>query len=130
MKYCIEREKWNKPHYEGHYDKRATQYEGIRCRCGKCEISFVFEAREQKRQFELLSRHPFWKPTLCQTCQNEWEEIKPKLQRYEIKWMSQDLQPSDHKALKEWLALIELSSSYRKKDYSSRAKMLRKMLPT
>jgi len=84
MKYQIDRKKWNKPHYEGHYDGRATEYEGIRCRCEKCGGSFVFKPEEQKRQFELLGRYPFWKPTLCQDCQNEWEEIGPRLKEFEI----------------------------------------------
>ena len=128
MKYQIDRSKWKKPSYRGHYSKRATEYEGIRCKCERCEISFVFEPEEQKRQFELLGRFPFWVPTLCFHCQSEWEIISPKLKFFEKAWYYQRLVPSDQMELKEWLRLIDESVSYRKKDYSSRANMLRKLL--
>jgi hypothetical protein len=128
MKYYIDRSKWQKPSYGGHYDEIATEYEGIRCRCDKCEGSFVFEPEEQKRQFELLGRFPFWIPRLCSNCQNDWEIIGPRLKLFEEAWHNQKLEASDQNTLKEWLKLIEQSASYRKKDYSSRANMLKKLL--
>lgn len=128
MKYHIDRSKWQKPSYGSHYDERATEYEGIRCKCQRCDVSFVFEPEEQKRQFESLVRFPFWVPRLCARCQSEWEQIGSKLKHFEVAWQNKKLEASDQNALKEWLKLIEQSISYRKKDYGSRANMLRKLL--
>jgi hypothetical protein len=126
--YPIDRSKWHKPTYEGHYDNHATEYEGIRCKCRRCESSFIFAPEEQKRQFEGLGRFPFWVPTLCEQCQTQWEDIKPKLKSYELAWQNGEILKSDIDNLNKWLSLIELSKGFHKKNYSSRANMLTKVL--
>lgn len=64
----IDRSKWHKPTYAGHYDDRATVYEGIRTRCNNCETSFVFQPEEQKFAFEVEKKYPGWLPSLCPVC--------------------------------------------------------------
>jgi hypothetical protein len=128
MKYLIDRSKWNKPTYEGHYDTLAVEYEGLSCRCKRCETSFIFVPIEQKIQFEELGRYPFWLPSLCNECQEKWEDIVSKLKSYEAAWKNGDLLSSEIDNLGDWLSLIEKSGGFHKKDYSSRAVMLRKLL--
>ncbi len=84
--------------------------------------------KSKKRQFESLGRFPFWVPGLCASCQSEWEKIGPKLKHFEAVWQNKKMKASDHDALKDWLKLIEQSTSYRKKDYGFRANMIRKLL--
>jgi hypothetical protein len=71
----IDRSKWNKPTYDGHYDAGAKFYEGISCRCRKCETLFVFSATEQQEKFEQEGKYPGWLPSLCQNCWPQWESI-------------------------------------------------------
>ena len=128
MTYPIDRSKWNKSTYEGHYDSLAVEYEGLRCKCKKCLSSFVFEPSEQKRQFEGLGRYPYWLPTLCDECQDKWEGIALKIKSFEIAWDSKGIETSEIGRLREWLRLIEESKDFQKKDYSSRAAMIKKIL--
>ena len=128
MSYSIDRSKWNKPHYSGLYDDNAMLYEGIRCKCKTCEQSFIFEPEEQKYQFEEFGRHPFWNPSLCSECQNDWEVIKPKIKEYELSWEQGKIDTDNHEILKKWLFLIKESSKYNKKNYSFREPMIQKLL--
>jgi hypothetical protein len=128
MSYPIDRSKWHKPTYDGHYDALAIEYEGIRCRCKRCESSFIYEPAEQKRQLEELGRFPFWLPSLCDQCQAQWEKIGTELKSYEMAWQNKELLDSDTESLNKWLSLILLSRGFHKKDYSSRANMLTKIL--
>ena len=75
----IERSKWHKPSYLGHYGESATHYEGIRTRCLKCGTSFVFSARDQKQAFETEHRYPGFLPSLCPTCSGEWQTLEQRI---------------------------------------------------
>ena len=54
----------------GHYDERATEYEGIRCKCRSCGHSFVFSPEEQKVAYEQEKRFVWYLPKLCGTCRS------------------------------------------------------------
>lgn len=125
----IDRSKWHKPTYPGHYDENATHYEGIRCRCKKCGISFVFSAESQKNTFEAKQRYPGWLPTLCQTCGEQWGFLKQNILTFECQWDSHraDL-ASDQEFLNNWLASLKEAQGYGKNDFNSRIRMLIKPL--
>jgi hypothetical protein len=65
----IDRSKWHSQRYVGQYDERATEYEGIRCRCRKCGASFVCTAEQQKEAYEVKKKSVFWLPKFCEACE-------------------------------------------------------------
>ncbi|WP_348943990.1 hypothetical protein ABHF33_10865 [Chitinibacter sp. FCG-7] len=125
----IDRTKWHKPTYLGHYDENASHYEGIRCYCKKCGLSFVFSAESQKNAFEVEHRYPGWLPTLCPMCSEQWERLKQDVIRFENLWESNHSQfASDQAFLKNWLASLQEAQKYGKKDFGSRICMLVKAI--
>ncbi len=125
----IDRSKWHKPWNLGHYDENATHYEGLRSRCLKCGVSFVFSAQEQKQAFEVEHRYPRYLPTLCSACSGEWETLEKQILEYEHSWEAnrRDL-ACDREFLDMWLALLKKGQSYRKKRFESRIRMLVKTI--
>ena len=121
----IDRSKWHKPTYLGHYDERATHYEGIACRCKRCGTSFVFSAESQKNAFEFEHRYPGWLPTLCDSCSDEWRTLKQEILKLEHQWESdRAVLASDTKFLAHWLASLKNAQEYGQNDYASRISML------
>lgn len=125
----IDRSKWNKPTYDGHYDAAATCYEGISCRCRKCERSFVFSAAEQQKRFELEGKYPGWLPSLCQSCEPEWAALLQKELEFAQRW-KQRVVPEGQRVqfLNEWLSVLLEAESYRQKGFTQNVGMVRKML--
>jgi len=66
----IERGNWTAASQRngGQYDARATEYEGIRCKCGTCGHSFVFSPEAQKQAFEVEKRFVWYVPKQCPVC--------------------------------------------------------------
>lgn len=127
--YEIDRSKWRKPSYLGHYDENATCYEGLRARCSKCGSSFIFSAQEQKYAFEVEHRYPGWLPTLCPACSREWKAVERELLKFEYSWeTNRDALASDRDFLNEWQALLRSAQPYGKKDFDSRIRMLARTL--
>lgn len=127
--YEIDRSKWHKPSYLGHYDEKATCYEGLRTRCMKCGSSFVFSAQEQKHAFEVELRYPGWLPTLCLACSQEWEALEHEILEFEHSWeASHDALASDSESLAKWLDLLRNARPYGKKNFESRMRMLTKII--
>ncbi len=125
----IDRTKWQKPSYLGHYDENATHYEGLRKRCSRCEISFVFSANAQKVAFEEEKRYPGWLPTLCASCELEWKDMEQKIKDYQKLWeVDREVYESDVNFLKNWLAILRQAEPYRKKNFDSRIRMLKKAI--
>lgn len=121
----IDRSKWHKPTYLGHYDERATHYEGIACRCKKCGLPFVFSAESQKHAFEFEHRYPGWLPTLCKTCSEEWGSLKQEILKFEHQWESNRTDLAlDRNLLNCWLASLNRAQEYGQNDYTSRIRML------
>ncbi len=125
----IDRSKWHKPSYLGHYDENATHYEGIRSRCLKCETSFVFSALEQKQAFEVEHRYPGHLPSLCPTCSGEWEILKQRILECEHLWEENRTRlAKNQEFLSGWLALLKNGQPYGKRRFESRVRMLIKAI--
>ncbi|WP_155920420.1 hypothetical protein [Methylobacter luteus] len=125
----IDRSKWHKPSYLGHYDEKATHYEGLRARCLKCGKSFVFSAEAQKQAFEVEQRYPCWLPTLCPTCSQEWKVLEETILQYEHSWeANRRVLARDREFLRKWLALLQEARPYGKKHFESRVRMLVKTI--
>lgn len=125
----INRSLWKKPTYQGHYDDRAEFYEGIRCRCAKCEASFVFTADEQRDGFEVDGKYPGWAPSLCQKCNSLWGDAEDKEKAYSDNWAQKGrsivpLEPF----LREWLSAALEANSYHKKGYEHTIGMFKNIL--
>jgi hypothetical protein len=121
----IDRSKWHKPSYLGHYDEKATCYEGIRTRCLKCGRSFVFSAQEQKYAFEVKRVYPGWLPTLCPACSQKWAALEQKILEFEHSWEAdRETLESDQAFLANWLGLLREAQPYGKKNFESRIRML------
>ena len=66
----IDRSKWTAASLRAHgpYDQLATEYEGIRFHCRKCDQSFVFTPAEQQQAFEVEKRFIDYRPKYCPAC--------------------------------------------------------------
>lgn len=66
----IERANWTVASQRngGQYDTRATEYEGICCKCLDCTQSFVFTPDAQKHAFEVEKRFVWYVPKHCPEC--------------------------------------------------------------
>lgn len=125
----IERSKWHKPSYLGHYGESATHYEGIRTRCLKCGTSFVFSARDQKQAFETEHRYPGFLPSLCPTCSGEWQTLEQGILECEHSWEANRTRlANDQEFLRRWLTLLKKGLPYGKKRFESRIRMLNKSI--
>ena len=125
----INRSLWNKPTYLGHYDDRAEFYEGIRCKCEKCGISFVFTDIEQRKCFETNGKYPGWLPSLCSDCHELWKSLEKKEQEFYDGWLAQEISISEIKNyLDNWLSIAIEADSYRKKGFSHTIGMIKKVL--
>jgi hypothetical protein len=125
----IDRTKWRKPTYRGHYDERATCYEGISTRCRRCESSFVFLPEEQKVAFELSKRYPGWLPSLCPECRDRWADLERRESQYRREWESKkENRMKDFQFVKEWLILLEEAQIYRQKGFEPQIQMLKRLL--
>ena len=125
----INRSLWKKPTYQGHYDERAEFYEGIRCRCTKCEESFVFTAVEQRDSFELDGKYPGWAPSLCQKCNSRWRDIEEKEKTYAENWAQKGLSIVPLESfLHEWLSVALEAKSFHKKGYEHTIGMIKNKL--
>ena len=125
----IDRSKWHKPTYLGHYDENATHYEGLQTRCLKCGMSSVFSAQAQKQAFEVEHRYPGYLPTLCPVCSEEWEILEQQILEYEHSWEANRAEwVGDQEFLGSWLALLKKGRPYGKKRFESRIRMLIKTI--
>lgn len=125
----ITRAKWKKPTYSGHYDDGAKYYEGIRCKCFRCEISFVFTPRDQKECFEEKGRFPGWLPSLCQECKDHWLNARELEKKFSSDWYAGHISSEDERYfLQCWLSAVEDASSYRRKGYDDKFGLIKKRL--
>ncbi|AMJ74688.1 hypothetical protein AVL57_12390 [Alteromonas stellipolaris] len=125
----INRLNWHKSSYLGHYDKDCKYYEGIRCRCQKCDCSFVFTPEEQKQKFEIDKVYPGWLPTLCFSCTKNWNTLNENILGMECRWETERNELALNKQfLSQWLELIRTAQPYKKKQFDSRIGMILKIL--
>ena len=125
----IDRSKWHKPFYRGHYDEQAAFYEGIRCRCRKCGLSFVFTAFEQRDSFERNGKYPGWQPSLCTQCHSEFLELVSEEAAYSEKWEKERGTVVQAEAfLKQWLSVLMHAESFQKQRFGHKIGMIKKQL--
>lgn len=125
----IDRSKWNKPTYQGHYDDRALFYEGIRCRCRKCEKSFVFGELEQKEAFEVSGKYPGWLPSLCSTCHSQFLDTVTKEASYSQQWEANRRAIMQSKEfLEDWLSVAIEAGSFKKHGYEHKIGKIKKLI--
>ena len=72
----------------GHYDENATEYEGIRCRCYGCGLSFVCSAEEQRNACEVQKSHVSWLPKLCPVCTAKLADLRARDGVMQARWNS------------------------------------------
>ena len=125
----IDRSKWHKPSYTGHYDEESVFYEGIRIRCRKCEQSFVFTEQAQKDAFETEQRYPGWSPSLCLSCESNLELINQNLKSFEDIWeRNRDQAQLDSEFLENWLAQLKEARKHSSRFDESRIRMVIKAI--
>lgn len=129
----IDREKWSRSSQRsagGHYDPKAQFYEGISCRCQKCECSFVFTAEEQKETYEVRKEFVWKLPSLCSSCQNIWQALNTELKHIQLQWNEQKaILSTNREFLENWRHLLKEIQTYSRKGSSpSNIKMINKLL--
>lgn len=125
----IDRSKWKKPIYGGHYDENETSYEGLRCRCSKCGASFVFPPEQQRELFEEQGKYPGWLPSLCQGCEEEWKAARREEESYYAQWaLDKYKHELDSAFLNAWLVAAKHADSYGRKGYHQKIGMIKKRL--
>lgn len=99
----------------GHYDEDATEYEGIRCQCYHCRISFVCSAEEQRDAYEAKKKHVSWLPKFCPACEAKLAELRERDDVMQIRW-NQDRKSASQDAafVREWQEVIGALSAFGK----------------
>src|SRR5471032_564072 len=96
----------------GHYDETATEYEGIRCRCYGCGLSFVCSAEEQRNAYEVQKRHVSWLPKLCPVCTAKLADLRARDGVMQARWNSEKESASQDAAfVREWQEVIGAMST-------------------
>lgn len=96
----------------GHYDADAREYEGIRCRCYGCGISFVCSAEEQRNAYEVEKRHVSWLPKLCPTCTAKLADLCARDGVMQARWnREKDSASQDAAFVREWQDVIGAMSA-------------------
>ena len=99
----------------GHYDERAKEYEGIRCKCIRCEFSFVITAKEQQFAYEVKKKYVWWLPNLCIECAANLDTLRSKDREYQSRWnASREVLKSDLKFIAEWYEVLQEMTNFRK----------------
>ncbi len=97
----------------GHYDEGATKYEGIRCQCYKCRISFVCSPEEQRDAYEGQKKHVRWLPKFCPACAAEFAELRARDDVMQAHW-NRDRKSASRDAafVREWQEVIGAMSAF------------------
>lgn len=96
----------------GHYDENATEYEGIRCRCYGCGLSFVCRAEEQRNAYEVQKRHVSWLPKLCPMCSAKLADLRVRDGVMQARWNSDKKSAGQDAAfVREWQEVIRAMST-------------------
>lgn len=91
----------------GHYDQYAVEYEGIRCHCRGCHISFVLSAQAQQVAYEVERRFVWWLPTLCPKCAAQLATLRIRDKEFQAQWnSSRQVLKNDRNFVLDWLAVI------------------------
>ena len=91
----------------GHYDERASHYEGIAYRCRACSKACVFSPEQQKLAYEVRKKFVWWLPALCQQCADELVSLTARDRELQARWNeSRERLASDRKFLEEWLKVM------------------------
>jgi hypothetical protein len=99
----------------GHYDECATEYEGIRCHCIRCDHSFVLAAEEQQFAYEVQKKYIWWLPNLCVECAVKLDELRSKDREYQFRWnASREILKTDHKFISDWYEVLQQMTHFRK----------------
>ena len=115
MDIFIDRTAWSRSSQrsDGHYDARAMKYEGMRCKCRRCEASFVFTPEQQQCAYEVEKKYVWWTPSLCEHCQDSFSALSEKVRRFQAQWNTdQSTLKSNRTFLEEWLVSLEAISPY------------------
>jgi hypothetical protein len=97
----------------GQYDERATEYEGISCRCKRCEKSFVLTAEEQQYAYEVIKKYVWWIPKLCRTCSDSFVSLRARDREFQSRWnTSREILKGDLRFISEWHQVLEEMTNY------------------
>lgn len=117
MSIPINRKAWSlaSQRSRGHYDERATEYEGIRCQCIRCETSFVITAEEQQFAYEVKNKYVWWLPNLCIGCAADLDTLRSKDRQYQSRWnASREVLKNDLNFVAEWYEVLQQMTNFRK----------------
>ena len=109
MRVPIDRTAWSpsSQRARGHYDEQATEYEGIRCQCRGCQVSFVLSPEEQQIAYEVKKKYVWWLPVLCKSCSERLATLQVLDRRYQEQWnASRASLRSDRQFIAGWLAVL------------------------
>lgn len=115
MKIPIDRTAWSRSSQRSNtrYDVSATAYEGIRCRCRRCEASFVFAPERQKISYEFEKKYVWWDPTFCDPCEIEFVALSESARRFQEQWdAGQSALKFSERFLQQWLAVLRAISPF------------------
>lgn len=111
----IDRTAWSLPSQRsrGQYDEGATEYEGIACKCRRCESSFVLTPERQKIAYEVEKKYVWWIPSFCGRCQSEFQGLSERARSFQRQWnTSRSSLSSSETFLQEWLIVLQAISPY------------------
>jgi peptide subunit release factor 1 (eRF1) len=101
----------------------------VACRCTKCGKTFLFTAEEQKIAFEINKEYISKPKHRCNECQLELEVIQNRERNLQLAWNENSkVLRADREFLNEWITILELIPTFRKKKNCSTITMLRKAL--
>jgi len=110
----------------GHYDEYATVYEGIRCRCRRCNTSFVFTAEAQQVAYEVEQKYVWSLPAYCETCGAELINLQVRNRSLQTQWNLNRQELKKNKAfITEWLGVLNSISEFGKKNVSMQTHLAR-----
>jgi hypothetical protein len=110
----------------GHYDERASHYEGIAYRCRACSKPCVFSPEQQKYAYEVRKKFIWWIPSLCAGCSEDLAGLTARDRELQTLWNeSRDRLAGDRGFLEEWLAVVQDRARYGKHNSSLETMLLR-----
>jgi hypothetical protein len=91
----------------GDFDLFAEEYEGGRCRCSACLLSFVLTPEARRIALEVEKKYVWWLPSRCPDCAARLAPLQVLDKAFQARWnASRGALKSDRQFIGEWLAVL------------------------
>jgi hypothetical protein len=85
----------------------------MRCKCRRCEASFILTPERQKFAYEVEKKYVLWVPRFCDQCQSKFLALSESARSYQDQWSeSPSSLKSNRKFLQEWLVVLSAIEPY------------------